>query len=457
MSKPLFSEFEAVSSKKWKQSIQAELKGADYNDTLIWQSLEGIHVKPFYHADEADIAYPPSNDLPQKWHIVQRVFVDDVSIANKLAKDALERGAEALCFVVNNTFSAAQLFKGIEKGVTVYWDFQMLDLDFMKSLRVFASNHEFQMYFRLDLIHHLAKEGNWYLDMKKDHDVLDILLKEDNQDALLGVDLSLYQNAGANMVQQLAYGLSHLNEYLNYFKDTLGKNSTITCTLAVGSNYFFEIAKLRAFRWLFNTLCEAHGIDVSCHILAQPSNRNKTIYDYNVNMLRTTTEVMSAVLGGADGICSAPYDVNFHKSNEFGERISRNQLLLLKAESYFDVVENPADGSYYIENLTHSLAEKALALFKEIEKAGGLLKELKSDTIQRKIEESANKEQKLFDEGKLVLIGTNKYPNKLDRMSEDLELYPFLKRNPRKTIIQPILERRLAESIEKERLQHEKN
>jgi methylmalonyl-CoA mutase len=172
-------------------------------------------------------------------------------------------------------------------------------------------------------------------------------------------------------------------------------------------------------------------------------------------MLRTTTEAMSAVLGGANSIANLPYDALYHKSNEFGERIARNQLLILKAESYFDRVSNPADGSYYIESLTTDLSEKALDLFKDIEANGGFLKQLKEGIIQRKIKESARKEQQQFDDGNLILLGTNEHVNEKEKMKDDLELYPFLKTNQRKTLIEPILEIRLSEKVEQERLSHE--
>ena len=225
--------------------------------------------------------------------------------------------------------------------------------------------------------------------------------------------------------------------------------------MAVGSNYFFEIAKLRALRLLFSTLSKEYNHDLECNIMATPTKRNKTLYDYNVNLLRTTTECMSAILGNANYIANLPYDALYHKDNEFGDRIARNQLLILKHESYFDIVNNAADGSYYIEEITNQLAEKALVLFKEIEANGGFITQLIEGTIQRKISESAVKEQEWFDSGKEVLLGTNKHPNKNDRMKHDLELYPFVKQNPRKTLITPIIEKRLAEKMEQERLAQE--
>jgi methylmalonyl-CoA mutase len=232
---------------------------------------------------------------------------------------------------------------------------------------------------------------------------------------------------------------------------------SITFQVAVGSHYFFEIAKLRALRQLVAVLMHEYAFAkaVTTHISARPSRRNKTIYDYNTNMLRTTTEAMSAVLGGADTIINMPYDHIYHKTNDFGQRISRNQLIILKKESYFDAVSNPSDGTYYIEAITKQLAEKALVLFKDIEKQGGFLKQLKEGTIQRKIKESAQKEQAQLDTQEKILLGTNKHPNPNDRMKDSLELYPFVKTNPRKTLIVPIIKRRLSEIIEQERLKTE--
>ena len=172
-------------------------------------------------------------------------------------------------------------------------------------------------------------------------------------------------------------------------------------------------------------------------------------------MLRTTTECMSAILGGADTICNLPYDVIYHKDNAFGERIARNQLVLLKEESYLDKTTNPSNGSYYIESLTKQLAEKALELFKLIEKSGGFLAQLKNNAIQKKIKESAQKEQELFNNHKEILVGTNKYVSNSDKMKDAIELYPFIKNKARKTIIEPIIEKRLSEEVEQKRLNDE--
>jgi len=447
MDKKLFSDFNNVSAKGWKQKIQVDLKGADYNDTLIWNTTEDINVKPFYHED--DFKNDSFSSIPSNsWSICQSIFVFDVKKSNAKAINAIERGAENITFIIpNKDVSIAILLKDIDSTSTpLYFELQFLDVDYIKQLSTKKGIH-----INTDIIGNLAKSGNWFSNLKSDHEQLEkIVLVNCNT---LSVDICLYQNAGATIVQQLAYGLAHANEYLNHFGTNL--KSQITFKVSVGTNYFFEIAKLRALRLLFKTIALEYNISTECHIIATPTKRNKTLYDYNTNMLRTTTECMSAILGGANTVCNLAYDAIYHKDNEFGERIARNQLLVLKHESYFNAVENASDGAYYIESLTQQLSEKALILFKEIEKNGGFLKQLKEGNIQKKIKESATKAQDLFDQGKITLLGTNKHPNKEDKMKDDLELYPFLKMNSRKTIIAPILERRLAESIEQTRLKTE--
>jgi len=457
----MFDEFDTVSAKQWKQKIQFDLKGADYNDTLVWQSLEGIHVKPFYHKDDFSDSFLPVPGQPSQWNIGQFIFIDNPEIANKLALDAIDRGATAIYFSAKTSndpqselvFDFHKVFQDFPFGnVTIYFNFQFLKFDFITGLITFLSEKNATVFYNIDPLGNLARTGNWFHNQRTDSELLEKIIRTNTSEAILCVDTTLYENAGANRVQQLAYAIAHANEYLTAYD--LGQQ-IMTFEVSVGTNYFFEISKIRALRKLYAALAAEYGANPHCHIIARPSKRNKTLYDYNLNMLRTTTECMSAIVGGADTICNVPYDGLYHKSNEFGERIARNQLLVLKSESYFDMVSNAADGSYYIESLTEELAQKALELFKDIEKNGGFLQQLKQGTLQKKIKDSAKKEQQLFDDGKLVLVGTNKYQSDIDQMKDELELYPFVKRNPRQTAIQPILENRLAEASEQERLSHE--
>jgi len=426
----LFQDFDPVSAKAWKQKIQFDLKGADYNNTLVWESPEGIKVKPFYHADNKSVSL--DNSKPSGWNIGQTIYVSNAKNANQKAKEFLDKGAESICFILpSEEMDTSNLLTGLA-DVPIYFEFQFLAVDVIKSLLRSVKNTTQQLFLNIDLIGNLGKTGNWYKNLKEDHKKLDAILHL-NVENTIAIDASHYQNAGANTVQQLAYSLSHANEYLNHISDTTAASIKFTFKISVGTNYFFELAKLRALRTLWKTLASVYGNSQDCHIIALPTKRNKTLYDYNTNMLRTTTEAMSAVLGGADVFFNMPYDGIYHKENDFGNRIALNQLVLLKKESYFDKIDNAADGAYYIETLTQQLAEKALVLFKQIERGGGFLSQLKTHTIQKKIMESAKKEQLRFEEKQEVLVGTNKYLNEADLMKDSLELYPFVKKNTRKT------------------------
>ncbi|MEO9513768.1 MAG: methylmalonyl-CoA mutase subunit beta [Flavobacteriaceae bacterium] len=460
----LFGNFPEVSAKQWKQKIQFDLKGADYNETLVWESPEGIKVKPFYHADDLTNTNPFVFPKKHDWKIAQNIFSGDFKKANSKAMDSLERGAGSILLnIPDKDVNFKELLSQIDlERTSIHFNFQFLAIESIKKLLDFTAGKKSDIHLNIDLIGNLVQTGNWFYNLEKDHALLseiNTLSAKEKSHSTVGVNISHYQNAGANMVQQLAYGLAHANEYVNHFSKTDSNKEKayfpITFKVALSGNYFFEIAKLRALRWLWQSLAAAYGIESDCHILAIPSKRNKTLYDYNVNMLRTTSECMSAVLGGADTICNLSYDAIYHKDNEFGERIARNQLLLLKEESYFAQASKAAEGTYYLESLTQQLAEKALVLFKQIESSGGFLAELKKGTIQRKIKESANKEQQLFDAKEIISVGTNTYENGEDHMKGDLELYPFVKIQPRKTIVEPIIERRLAETLEQKRLDDE--
>lgn len=461
MKQLLFQDFEEVSAKQWKQKIQADLKGADYNEKLITKTLHGIDIKPFYSSEDIEETLKVSN--PAHWNICEKIYVTSAEAANTKALQKLQKGTEAIWFILpNKEIDCETLFTNFPEKLSVYLHLEFLDSDFVQLIDKALSSKDLNVFLQTDIIGKLARTGNWFDNMNSDHEELEKIVQNSrNFESVISTNLGLYQNAGANIPQQLAYACAQATEYLNHLSELdisedKKANFKLQFKVSVGSDYFFEISKIRALRWLFESIAKEFGFNTDCHIIAEPTKRTKTLYDYNVNLLRTTTEGMSAILGGADAICNMPYDAIYHKDNEFGDRIARNQLLIMRNESYLDKVGNVAEGTYYIESLTRQLAEKALDIFKDIEKGGGFLKELKSGIIQKKIKESAAEEQEKFNNGELVLIGTNKFENPEDRMQEDIELYPFLKKNPRKTLLEPILERRLSEASEAKRLEEEK-
>lgn len=450
MSNFITRDFESSSAAAWKQQIQFDLKGADYNETLLTKTNEGITIKPFYHLDDFE-----KLDIPlskEDFKICQKINITTEIEANKNAIDVINRGANSLKFVAIKPFNSKELFSNLlNKNIEFHFQLEFLSEEFINELTKILKNES--VFYNIDIIGNLTKNGNWYTSLTEDFKTLNNIVKNNSSKFILGVDVGLYQNSGANTVQQVAYALAHANEYLT----RLGENiaAKIQFNFAIGSNYFFEVAKIRAFKYVYNLILSQYNTSTNAQIYTEPSLRNKTLYDYNVNMLRTTTENMSAILSGANTISNSAYDTIFHDSNEFGDRIARNQLLILKDESYFKNAQYIASNSYYIEAITKQIAEKALGVFKEIENSGGFLKQLKEGTIQRKISENAKKEQAQFNTGELVLLGTNKYPNEQDKMKHELQVYPFVKQKSKKTIIIPIIPKRLAEDLEQKRLKDE--
>ena len=189
----------------------------------------------------------------------------------------------------------------------------------------------------------------------------------------------------------------------------------IKFNFSVGTNYFMEIAKLRAARLLWANVMAPYNPKRGCssklraHI--QTSAWNQTVYDPYVNMLRGTTEAMSAAIAGVDSIEVLPFDHAYEKPTEFSSRIARNVQLLLKEESHFDQVTDPAAGSYYIEELTASIAKAAWDLFKAVEEKGGYVAAFEAGFIQDQVEETANKRDQHIATRREILLGTNQYPN----------------------------------------------
>lgn len=446
MSKNLFDDFNSVSAKQWKQNIQFELQGEDYN-ALLWQTNDDILVKPFYHSDDLKTASSTVNTKTTQWKIGQTIYVANIEKSNENARFSIKNGVESIAFIIpTEDVLINDLLKDIDLQTTeIHFKLLFQSEAFVKKIPKKNS-----IFIHIDVIGNVAKTGTWFKNLKQDLNSFKDIYKHTNS---ISVDAALYQNAGANNVQQLAYALAHANEYLHCLHENgmLVPNTKIQFKFAIGSNYFFEIAKLRAIRLLWKSLANQYKISVDCHIVALPTLSNKTIYENYNNLLRTTTECMSAILGGANTVFNIPYNNVTKKNNAENERLARNQLLILKHESYFNMVNNPADGSYYIESITNQLAQKALTIFKQIEKKEGFLKLLKEDTIQRKIRESFNKSVKQLEQNETILVGVNAHQYPIENIGKTINKYPFVSLRPRLTLIESIVEKRVSENLERER------
>lgn len=444
MSNSNFPGFTPLTTEEWENIIKEELGDNQALQHLSRQSPEGITVSPFYHFDTHK---PLPFRVPNpKWDIAERITVDQGQDPPSVKK-LQDLGIDRILLKINaSTYDLEKLHSGFSAaGMPLHLEaseFNMADItEFAQHLPPKNNVH-----LQCDIIGRLTATGNWLSDEKADWDGLDLLLRKSTSATTLSVNAGLYQNAGANRVQQLAYAVAHANEYLNFITG-MGlpeRASKIVFRIAVDSNYFFEIAKIKALRWLWKSLCKGYNLPGDCLILAEPSRRNKTFLDYNINMVRSTTEYMSAILGGADTVCSQPYNEVFQPKDEFGARIARNQLLILRNESYFDRVSNPGEGAYYIEFLTRELAEAALEYLKKIEAEGGFIAGLKSGKIQNAIRKSAVEEEVNIREGKQSLMGVT-------NTSGQWELPPTIDRTlimppeiPGQTDIDPIIPGRLA-------------
>ena len=233
-------------------------------------------------------------------------------------------------------------------------------------------------------------------------------------------------NAGSYISQELGYALAWGNEYLNKLIEA-GVPATsaakrIKFNFGISSNYFLEIAKFRAGRMLWANIVNEYKPECECACKmiahAETSTFNLTLFDAHVNLLRTQTETMSAALAGVNSITVTPFDKTYKTPDDFSERIARNQQLLLKEECHFNKVVDPAAGSYFIENLTVSIAKQAWDLFLNVEEEGGMLEAVKAGKVQEAVNASNKARHDAVSKRKEVLLGTNQFPNFNEKAGE---------------------------------------
>lgn len=404
----LFSEFNGVSEQQWKDQIIKDLKGADYN-SLIWHTKNGFDVKPFYTGENTEKRSPlfSSSD----WDICEPIEVFDERFANHQALEALKKGASGLVFTIGKKIDTKKLLKDISL-YHIYSQFNISNdaLHMLEDLKgIYGKKNSYdgklKCFIDIDPIHLFAYWGEWHDTKEKDLSVL-------KQLSHIPVNGSLYQEAGSTQVHELALTLAHCNEYFNYLNASNELNDKpVHASLSVGGDFFTEIAKLRAFRKLFHLLKNTYQSNNPLYIHAQTTMLNKSEKDAYTNLLRSTTEAMSAVIGGCNSLSIAGYDQVYSQANEFSSRMAINQQHILKDESYLNKVADMAAGSYYIEQLTDHLAEQAWEKFKEIEAKGGFITCIDSGHIQHIISEDLNVLKENYKQNKAVLIGVNKYPN----------------------------------------------
>ncbi len=445
MKKNLFNEFPPVSTSEWEDKIREELKGGDYQKKLIWKTGEGFTVKPYYSAEDlielehldtfpGDFPFIRGKNVSgNTWRIRQDIKVRDLKEANQKALDILMKGVDSLGFILSedqiySKEDLDQLLKNIFA--------EIVEINFncgKNALNMLENHYEMiQRYNRdfskisgsvdFDPLGCLVIKGNYYSSHEEDFNIIKKLISIATylpHFHVINIHGDYFNNAGASIVEELAFTLSQGAEYLTQLTERELSISQVVpkirFTFAIGSNYFMEIAKIRVARMLWAHIVKAYGLsrdDISAiYIHAVTSRWNKAIYDPYVNMLRTTTESMSAIIAGIDSLTVNPFSDVYEEPAEFSERIARNQQLLLKEESYLDQVADPSAGAYYIEQLTDSIAAEAWKLFLEVDALGGFIEALKQGFIQKKVSETANQRNLDIATRKTVVLGVNQYPD----------------------------------------------
>lgn len=439
----LFSEFNPTTANQWKEQLAKDLKGVDFNQ-LVWHTNNNIDVNPFYTKEDLkETAVQVFNH--SDWDICEHIMVFNEKEANAKALKALEGGASGIVFFIHQKINFQELIKNISLE-HIYSEFflgydALHVIDDLKSVygKINPADKKLKCFISIDPLCWYVFNGKWNKNQSEDFSVLDKLVH-------IPVNGSLYQECGANTISELAITLAHLNEYLNYLseKKTLS-NQTIHVNFSIGSDFFNEIAKLRAARKLIDLLVKQYDMNLPVHVHTQTTQVNNSSLDANNNMLRTTTEAMSAVIGGCNSLVIFPYNFVYEATTDFSNRIARNQQHILKEESYLNKMADASAGSYYLETLTDSIAEKAWEQFKTIEAKGGFIACVKNNFIQDLISKDAQVIKAKVKSGEIVLVGVNKFQNKNDKVIISAPMPDVV--NPEINAIRPI---RYSQSFEQE-------
>ncbi len=455
----LLADFPAISTKEWKEKIVTDLKGADFDKKLVWRTPEGFNVQPFYRQEDlrglrttvsapGQFPYVRGTRTNNEWYIRQNICAcQSARKANAKALEVLNKGITSLGFCLDSERLNYRFIKNLLKDIDA---------------RAIAINFTICPCKAPELANILVRYyGRMGYDFKSVYGSINVdpmkqmllkgkrLRREQVTEKLVaavhacktlvnyrvvGVNSVVINNSGAYCAQELAYALAWGAEYMTMMTEAGIPNylaaREIRFNMGIGGNYFMEIAKFRAARLLWAKIVESYKAPIfttalreaaKMNVSAETSRFNMTIYDAYVNLLRSQTETMSAALAGVDEILVTPFDVTYERPTDFAERIARNQQLMLKEEAHFDKVIDPAAGSYYLENLTNSLAAEAWKQFLAIQEQGGLYEMIVNGKVQEAV--AANLKARLGDVAKRkeILLGSNQFPNFTEKAAKKIK------------------------------------
>ena len=447
----LFTEFPAVSPEEWKEKVIADLKGAPFEKKLVWRTAEGFELQPAYfrrdiqglpsvHSMPGEYPFVRSTKLNNEWLVRQDIEVSDAREANAKALDILNKGVTSLGFKIKKDLLTAQTFETLFAGI----DLTAVEINLIccitkcdEALRLLAAYAQ-KVGTDPAKINGSVSYNPYKKELVKGRVNTDraaqIEAVWEAGKALPGMRLYMVEgvllnNAGAFITQELGYALAWGAQIVETLTQKGYSVKEITPRIkfnwGISTNYFMEIAKFRAARWLWAQIIGAYGDEykndaAKIYQHAVTSRWNMTLYDAHVNLLRTQTETMSAAIAGVDSITVLPFDAVYEQANDFGERIARNQQLLLSEESHFDKVIDPAAGSYYLETLTHAIGTHAWDIFLSVEENGGFEAQVTQGKVQESINASNEKRHQSVAGRKESLLGTNQFPNFNETVAEKI-------------------------------------
>nr|WP_256434391.1 methylmalonyl-CoA mutase family protein [Brevibacillus sp. HB1.3] len=420
-----------------------------YEDVKTLPHLEALPGEaPFHRGNQR-----PGEHKEHKWQVCQEISATSAKTFNQAAVDDLARGQTMLHLIVDQATLAGldpdealpdtigqkgvsifcqedieQAFQGVKLSeVPLYVNTGALGLPVLSLIlaHVEATGQhvsELRGCIGQDPVAVLLTEGKLPCSLQTAYNTMASVTKwaKDQAPALktILVQSNPYQDGGGNAVTELAFslatGVDYLQAMLERGLSIEDSAARMQFSYSIGSDVFMEIAKLRAARMLWSNIVAAYGGSTEAQkmtIHARTSAWTKTIYDPYVNMLRSTTEAFSAVIGGADSLHVSAFDEAIRPANEFSRRIARNTQIILQEEAHLAKVIDPAGGSWYVEWLTDALAKKAWELFQQVEAQGGMLSALEAGFPQDLIAQSADQKAASIDTRKKRLVGTNMYAN----------------------------------------------
>ena len=428
MKNQLFNNFNSHSNEQWQKQVINDLKGKDFDETLNFIIQENVKIKPYFDCE--DLNNIPLNFIQQSqiqgvvkaWNNREIIKYKSEKETNILIISLLEAGADAFLVDFSGFFEMEIEVKKLLRNIKIsdtpfFFKVENAALNLVKELQVIAPYH-WKGGIDNDILGRYFRTGNY--DINQWIEMGEILRIVQNFPSFktLIVNSHLFHNSGANVAQELAYTLASAIEIMDRISeqniDLKEIVQKIEFSISVGTNYFVEIAKIRALKFLWTKiLMQGYGLNeqnipgISIHCVTS------SFYDAAItphtNMLRVTTEAMSAIIGGCSALSVRAYDETFQESDEFSRRISRNISSILKEESYFDKVIDPSAGSYFIENLTFQIAEEAFTLLQAVENQGGIIEAFEKNYIQNEIKRHFEAKQDSLLKNESIMIGVNKF------------------------------------------------